>query len=142
MTVRQLRFWACERGAVAVEFTLVLPFCIFLIIGSVYISLALYTQTSLNASVEAAARYASTYAARYRTQAGTTYPTSTIVTTYAQGQYKGLRIGPTFTYRQPSQTGNTCAQITMHQVTATADFRVITGIVNPVFHLNAASCYP
>jgi Flp pilus assembly protein TadG len=130
------KFWRDENGATAVEFVLVLPFCVFLVVGAITMSIALYATETMHSSVEAAARYASTYTALNGSN-----PTSTTVRTYVSSRYKGPA-KVTWTYYYPAQTGNTCASVLMHQVKGSASYRVITGVGNVTFPMNASACFP
>jgi Flp pilus assembly protein TadG len=129
--LRRMRSWWADRsGAGAVEFVLVLPACVFLTIGAINLSILLFAVANLNNSVDDAARWAS-----IQTTLNGTAPTSTAVTTYADGRYKGP--GLTRTYVYTAAASGTCG----HQVSVTATFKVITGIYNPTVPITATSCF-
>ncbi len=58
--VRQLRTWHDERGAALVEFGLVIPIFVMLILGSVTLGLAYNDNNSLNNGAREAGRFAAT----------------------------------------------------------------------------------
>ena len=81
--------WHDERGATAVEFAIVGPLFIALVVGVLYLCMTLFLVGSLHYAVEEGARCASV-----RT---TTCSDATTIVSYAQSRYFGPSL-PTFTY--------------------------------------------
>jgi Flp pilus assembly protein TadG len=113
-----------QRGASVVEFALVAPAFLMILIGGLYLGMAGLTASSLRYAVEAGARCASV---------NTTVCSSNSATqTYAQARYKGTYT-PVFT-----ASSATCG----HLVTGTVTFRLDTGIKRIDIPLTARSCFP
>jgi hypothetical protein len=114
-----------DRGTSAIEFAIVGPVFLGLLIGIFYTCLMLFEMGSMQYAVEDAARCAAVK---------TTVCTggdSTV--TYAQGVYLGPTAVPTFTYATAS-----CG----HQVSATGTFtfNFVLGQMN--VPMNATACFP
>jgi Flp pilus assembly protein TadG len=113
-----------QRGASVVEFALVAPAFLMIIIGGLYLGMAGLAASSLRYAVQAGARCASV---------NTTVCSSNSATvTYTTARYKGAYT-PTFV----SSTA-TCG----HLVTGTMTFRLDTGIKRIDIPLSAQSCFP
>src|ERR1700680_2170719 len=82
--------WTDGSGATAVEFALIAPAFVMIIFGVINLSVLMFTQASLHYSVEQGARCASVKTTICK-DASTTQA-------YAQGQYYGASISPTFTF--------------------------------------------
>jgi Flp pilus assembly protein TadG len=114
------------RGTTAVEFALVGPVFIMLIVGVVYTSLLLFAMGSLQYAVEEAARCASVKT--------TVCTSSTSTASYAQSHFFGsLVLTPAFT-----STTATCG----HQVRATASYNLNIGLDSLTVPISAAACFP
>jgi len=115
-----------NAGATAVEFAMVFPAFISLIVGGVYTAQLLYEASSLRFAAEAAARGYSV---------NTTVCTSNTTTqTYALGKYLGpVYPAPTFTASTPA-----CG----HQVTGTATYQLNAGLKTFTVPLSATACFP
>jgi len=113
-------------GAAAVEFAMVFPAFISLIVGGIYTAQLLYAASSLRYAAEAAARCYSV---------NTTVCTSNSVTqTYALGKYLGpVSPAPTFTASTPA-----CG----HQVVGTMTFVLNAGVTSFNVPLSATACFP
>lgn len=119
------RFHGDLGGASAVEFALVLPVFVLLVLGSISAATLGLTIASMNYAVEAAARCSAVKAPACVTPSATA--------TYARTRYVGPSVSPVFTYAATG-CGNT--------VTGTATFSL--NLV-PVFNsvpLSTSACYP
>ena len=83
-------FTGDERGATAVEFALILPAFVLLVLGSIATADLGFTIASMNYAVEDAARCAAV-----RTSVCSDSATTIA---YARARYAGLSISPVFTY--------------------------------------------
>ena len=82
--------WRDDRGTAAVEFALVAPLFIGLVVGTFYLCLCLFLTGSLHYAVEQAARCASVNTA--------TCSNSASIVAYAQNHYFGPGGSPSFSY--------------------------------------------
>jgi Flp pilus assembly protein TadG len=126
--MRHLRFadvWADDRGTTAVEFAILAPFLMLLLVGAVGISLALFLVGSLHYAVEEGARCAS-----IKTTVCSDAPTTIA---YAQTQYFGPSPTPTFTYATAA-CGNA--------VSASLSYVVNLGITQVTVPVSASACFP
>lgn len=115
-----------HRGATAVEFAVVFPAYVLVVIGGLYACFALFTATSLQYAVEQGSRCAAV-----NSSACTDGP-STI--TYAQSHYLGLAGSPpTFTYTTPS-----CG----HNLTASVNYGFDFGMTSVTVPITATACFP
>jgi Flp pilus assembly protein TadG len=114
-----------EGGGAAVEYALVLPAFITLIVGALCAGQLAFAVNSLHYAVQDAARCAAV-----RTGV---CDTSAHIVTYAQGRYAGPDISPAFSY----STGG-CG----HTVTASASYPIILAATTIDVPLAAAACYP
>jgi Flp pilus assembly pilin Flp len=119
------RLRAAERGGAAVEYALILPAFITLIVGGLCAGNLAFAVNSLHYAVQEAARCASVK---------TTVCTSTSsIQTYAQGRYSGPQISPNFNY----STGG-CG----HTVSATATYPITLAATTLNVPISASACYP
>ena len=119
------QYWNDDRGAAAVEFALVAPCVVMLLVGIMSLSLMMLSIGSMHSAAEAAARCASAMPTVCSSQA-------TIVA-YANSSYLGAVITPTFTY-----TVAACG----NQVSATATYTLDVGMFQRSIPLSATSCFP
>ena len=127
-------FWSDRRGASAVEFALVIPALMFLLVGTINVFLAIYSDVNLHSATEQAARWASIQAA-----AGNTLPTTSSVNAYAQTRYIGPGISGSYVL---STTGACGASATGYSVSSTGTYQVYFGFGSIPFHLRALACFP
>jgi Flp pilus assembly pilin Flp len=114
-----------ESGASALEFALILPIFVTMIIGGMFLADLAFASTSLHYAVQEAARCAGVKT--------TICSDSATTVAYAQKRYSGPDFGETFSYAK-----NACG----HTVTATGTFVVPTGLTNLNVPLTAAACFP
>jgi Flp pilus assembly protein TadG len=119
------RLWRDDRGATAVEFALVAPAAIMLLVGIVSLSLMLLSIGSMHFAVAAAARCASAIPTVCSS------PSATIA--YANSRYSGAFIAPVFTYASAA-CGN--------QVSALVTYTLDVGLFQQSVPLSATSCFP
>ena len=128
IAMRRTSLVSCGSGATAVEFAMVLPPFLMLLLGIMSGSLAIYTAASMHFAVEGAARWYSvndSVNASPRSNATTTQ-------TYAQSHYLGPS-SPTFTASIIA-----CG----HQVNATLNVVLNAGVARWNIPLSATSCFP
>lgn len=127
MSVQPLlgRFRADRGGASAVEFAIILPVFVLLVMGSISVAMLIFSVSSLNYAVEDAARCAAVNK--------TLCPNATTTEEYALGRYLGPSTSPVFTY-STSGCGNT--------VTATATYRMDIVPQLAQIPLTASACHP
>jgi Flp pilus assembly protein TadG len=114
-----------ERGASAVEFALVAPFFVLLVLGTIFICIQLFIVGSLEYAVEEGARCASVK---------TTICTNSATTVaYTQTKYFGPNVSPVFSY-----TATACG----NSVTGSVNYTVNIGIVHFALPVTASACYP
>jgi Flp pilus assembly protein TadG len=115
-----------RRGATAVEFALILPPFLLLLLGVVEFGRALWTQSALHFAVEEAARCATVDA--------TNCATATQVQTFAVSRAAGVGLtNAVFTLTTPA-CGN--------QVAASYPFPFVLANMFPNVTLTARSCFP
>ena len=127
MTMRDLEFanlWADDRGTTAVEFAILAPAFVLLLVGAIFICLGLFVVGSLNYAVEEGARCASV-----KTTVCSDAPTTV---SYTQKQYFGSST-PVFTYA----TG-ACGNLVSGSVTYVANL----GITKVSVPVTASACFP
>jgi Flp pilus assembly protein TadG len=122
---RWRRFRAEAGGASAVEFALVLPAFVLLVMGSMSAATLGFSFASMNYAVEDAARCAAVKKAACLTPADTAK--------YARAKYVGVAVSPVFTY-STAGCGNT--------VTGTATYSL--NLIPQLFNvpLSTAACHP
>ncbi len=116
--------WTDDRGTTVVEFAMVAPVFILLVVGAVSLSLALFMVGSLHYAVEEGARCASV-----KTSVCTN---SSSIVSYTQSHYFGPS-APTFTYAAAG-CGNT--------VSASLSYAVNLGITKITVPVTASACFP
>ena len=119
------RFARARQGGAAVEYAIVLPAFIVLLVGAFGAANLGFAINSLHYAVEDGARCAAV-----KTTICTDGP-STV--TYAQSRYSGPQISPTFAY---SASG--CG----HTVSATGAYQFMLGLTTLNVPLSASACYP
>lgn len=131
-SVRMLvAIWQDRRGSTAIEFAMVVPAFLMMLIGTAMMAMMMYSNSSLHFAVEAAARCASVK---------TTVCTNAATTTaFAASNYFGATATPTFTC-----TGRTCGGTAAcgNKVTGTISFTLEVGMARYVTPLRADACYP
>jgi len=116
--------WNDERGTTAVEFAIVGPLFIGLVVGILYLCLCLFLVGSLQFAVEDGARCASVKTTVCKDAATTV--------SYAQGRYLGPS-SPTFTYAAAA-CGNS--------VSASINYVVELGLTQVTIPITASACFP
>lgn len=119
------RFRADHGGASAVEFAIILPVFVLVVMGSISVAMLIFSASSLNYAVQDAARCAAVNK--------TLCPDATSTEQYALSKYLGPTISPVFSY-STSGCGNT--------VTATATYRMDIIPQLARIPLTASSCHP
>ena len=127
MTSSNRFLWKELRGTAALEFAILMPVFLVMFLGIMEFGRLLWTQTTLQHAVEAAARYA---AINYPTCSSTTQTQS-----YAAGEVFGQSV-PTSAFTLACGTCGT-------QVTAQVNFSFVVPALFPyTMTLNAQSCFP
>lgn len=114
-----------QQGTTAVEFAIIAPVFIALLIGTMALCLVLFLVGSLHFAVEDGARCASVKTTIC------TDATSTIA--YTQSRYMGPNVSPTFTYAAAA-CGNS--------VTASISYSMDVGFKTFVIPISATACFP
>lgn len=114
-----------ESGAAAIEFAIVGPAFLLLVIGLIYGCLMLFGIASLHYAVEEGARCASVKT--------TVCTDSDSTLAYTQAAYQGPLMSPTFTY---------ASQACGHAVTGTARFDFNFVVAHFPVPLSATACFP
>ena len=115
-----------SRGTSAIEFAILGPVFIGLMIGTIYMCMLLFVVGSLHYAVEEAARCSSV-----KTTVCSDSPTTIA---YARSNFNGSSIiTPTFSYSTPA-----CG----HSVTASATYNLDFGLANIAVPVSAAACFP
>jgi len=117
--------WRDERGTSAIEFAIVGPVFLMLVVGIFYACLMLFSMGSMQYAVEEGARCASV-----RTTICTD-SSSTIA--HAQAAYFGPVSTPTFTYANAP-----CG----HSVSSSTNFALFIVLTTLTVPLSATACYP
>ena len=112
------------RATSAVEFAILLPAFLALVVGGVNVALALFTVSSLNFAVQQAARCASVDA----TDCGD----AQAVQIYASGRYYAVG-RPTFTY-----TSGACGNL----VSGAIDYQISAIFASFTVPVSASACFP
>jgi hypothetical protein len=128
IAMRRPSLVSCVRGTTAVEFAMVLPPVLMLLVGTMSASVAVFTAASLHYAVEGAARWYSV------NDSPPGNVTTTQTQTHAQNNYLGTG-SPTFTasFIQPG-----CG----HQVNATLNVVLGAGMAQWNIPLSATACFP
>jgi Flp pilus assembly protein TadG len=120
-----------QEGTAAVEFAIIAPVLILLVLGTIALSFALFLIGSLHFAVEDGARCASVNA--------TTCPDTPTTIAYTQTRYLGPNVSPTFSHNGaaacgPANTGNS--------VTGTVNYTMDIGFRTFVIPISATACFP
>ena len=116
---------ADDRGTTAVEFAILAPALMLLLVGAVYICLALFLVGSLHYAVEDGARCASV-----NTTVCSDAPT---IVSYTQNRYFGPSPAPTFTYATAA-----CGNV----VSGSLSYVVNLGLTTVTIPVSASACFP
>jgi Flp pilus assembly protein TadG len=114
-----------QQGTTAVEFAIIAPVFIALLIGTIAVSIGLFLIGSLHFAVEDGARCASVKTA-ICSDAATTVA-------YTQSRYLGPDVSPTFTYATAA-CGNS--------VSASINYSMNVGFKTFVVPISATACFP
>jgi Flp pilus assembly protein TadG len=114
-----------ERGTTALEFALVAPVFILLVMGTIFVCIQLFLIGSLKYAVEEGARCASVKTMICTDSASTV--------TYTQNHYFGPSVSPIFTYAVTS-----CGNF----VSASLNYVVNLGMMQLTLPVTASACYP
>jgi Flp pilus assembly protein TadG len=127
LTVRKLlnSIHRNQEGTTAVEFAIIAPVFLLLILGTIGLCFALLLVGSLHFAVEDGARCAAVKTTICSDQATTI--------AYAQSRYIGPNVSPTFTY-----TAAACGQ----SVSANVTYSMNIGFRTFVIPISATACYP
>lgn len=126
-----IALWHDDRGAAAVEFAMLAPAFLMMLIGTVMMAMMFFTNSSLHFAVQAAARCASVK---------TTVCTNAATTrAFAASNYFGATTAPTFTC-----TGRVCGGTAAcgNKVSGAISFTLEIGMARFVTPLRADACYP
>lgn len=115
----------CRLGAGALEFALVLPAFILMVVGGIYAALLVFTAASMHFAVEDGARCASVQTTVCADAASTV--------AFTKAHYFGPSAPPTFTY---SATG--CG----HTVNGNMTYVFNVGVAKSNVPLRASACFP
>lgn len=114
-----------QGGGAAMEYALVLPAFITLLVGGLCAGNLAFAVNSLHFAVQDAARCAAVKS--------TICTSSATTITYAQNRYAGPQVSPTFTY----STGG-CG----HTVSASGSYPIILAVATINVPISASACYP
>jgi Flp pilus assembly protein TadG len=125
-----------KRGTTAVEFAIVAPVFILLVIGIMYLCMGLSVAASMHYAVEDAARCASVSEAVYQLsgQSAVTRCTQATTVSYTQNHYYGPSSMPNFTSNSQASCGNA--------VTGTINYVVNLGLSRITVPISASACFP
>ena len=115
-----------ERGTTAIEFAIVGPVYIMLLIGILYLCMCLAVVGSMHFAVEEGARCASVKTTVCTDQSSTV--------SYTQNHYFGPSTLPTFTYNAAAACG--------HSVTGTINYVLDVGLKQFTVPVTASACFP
>ena len=118
-------FRSDNRGTTAIEFAILAPVFISLIIGTLYLCNLLFLVGSLHFAVEDGARCASVKT--------TVCTDNASIIAYAQSRFLGPFVSPTFTYAAAA-CGNS--------VSATANYVFDMGVSQVTVPISATACFP
>lgn len=124
-------FAADTRGVAAIEFALLAPAFIMLLVGTISLSIMIFNTSSLQYATQVAARCASVHTLTCRD--------ATTTTAYAAANYFGASTAPSFTC-----TGRSCGGTAGcgNKVTGEVDYTLDVGIQRFVKVLRATACFP
>ena len=118
--------WSNDRGTTAVEYAIVAPIFIGLVVSAFYFYMALFLVGSLHYAVEEGARCASVRTLQCSDN-------STIIS-YTNSHYFGPAVSPTFTYTPNLPCGNS--------VSASTNFVANLGLQSVTIPITASACFP
>ena len=121
-----LKITGDQRGTSAIEFAIVGPVFILLVIGTLYLCMCLAVVGGMHYAVEEGARCASVKTTVCTDQ------TSTV--TYTQNHYFGPSTLPTFTYNATAACG--------HSVSGSISYVLDVGLRQITVPISAAACFP
>lgn len=114
-----------QRGTTAVEFAIIAPVLILLLIGTIAVCFALFLVGSLHFAVEDGARCASVKT--------TICADAATTVAYTQSRYLGPNVSPAFTYAAAA-----CGNSVTGSITYTMD----VGLKKFVIPISATACFP
>jgi Flp pilus assembly pilin Flp len=114
-----------QEGTTAVEFAIIAPLFILLVIGTIGLCFALFLVGSLHFAVEDGARCASVKT--------TICSDATSTIAYTQSRYLGPNVSPTFTYASAA-----CGK----SVSASISYSMDVGFKTFVIPISATACFP
>ena len=114
-----------DQGTTAVEFAIVAPVLIALLVGTIALCVGLFLIGSLHYAVEEGARCASVKT--------TVCSNAATTVAYAQNHYFGPNVSPTFTYAAAA-CGNS--------VSASINYSMNVGFKTFVLPISATACFP
>jgi Flp pilus assembly protein TadG len=115
-----------QQGTTAVEFAIVAPVFIALLIGTLALCVALFLVGSLHFAVQESARCASVKT--------TICADSATTIAYAQSHYYGPNVSPTFTYDAAAACGSS--------VSASISYSMDVGFITFTIPISATACFP
>jgi len=118
--------WSNNRGTTAVEYALVAPVFIGLVVSSFYFYMGLFLVGSLHYAVEEGARCASVKT--------TVCSDSSTTISYTKSRYYGPAVSPTFTYSPNLSCGNS--------VSASVNFVANLALKTVTIPISASACFP
>jgi len=119
-----------QQGTTAVEFAIVAPVFIALVIGAIALCICLFLVGSLHYAVEEGARCASVKTACADASGN---PDAIATVAYAQSHYFGPAVAPTFSYAV-----KTCG----NSVSASISYSLNVGFRTFVVPISASACFP
>jgi Flp pilus assembly pilin Flp len=128
LTVRNLlrSIYRNKDGTTAVEFAIIAPVFLLLVLGTIGLCFALFLVGSLHFAVEDGARCASVKT--------TICPDSATTIAYTQSRYLGPNVSPTFTYNSGAPCG--------YSVNASVSYSMDIGFKTFVIPISATACFP
>jgi Flp pilus assembly pilin Flp len=126
--INNAAIWSNDRGTTAVEYALVAPIFIGLVVSAFYFYMALFLVGSLHYAVEEGARCASVKT--------TVCSDESTTIAYTKSHYFGPAVSPTFTYKPDPYPpcGN--------YVSASVNFVANIGLQSVTFPITASACFP
>ncbi|HEY6858985.1 MAG TPA: TadE family protein [Pseudolabrys sp.] len=119
--------WVDQRGTTALEFAIVGPIFILLVIGTIYFCTCLFVIGSIHYAVEEGARCASVRSTTQCTDA-------TTVKAYTQSRYFGPTSPPTLVYDPAAACGRS--------VSGSINYVVDVGLRQITVPISATACFP
>jgi Flp pilus assembly protein TadG len=114
-----------QQGTTAVEFAIIAPVFIAMIVGTITLSIGLFLIGSLHFAVEDGARCASVKT--------TICSDAATTVAYTQSRYFGPALSPTFTY---------AAAVCGNSVSASINYSMNVGFKTFVIPISATACFP